>query len=297
MAKPTVVEGLDASTPVRDAARRLLVARLGDLRRPEDGVRAGDADAVHDMRVATRRLRAALAVLDPDGRLEEAALEVKRLGDALGHVRDVDVSCAWLADALDQLAEGAPARIGIERLLARRREDRLAPDQELAGTLDRWTAEIVPRLETHLAGAKGRGRLGGGRLRRAFSRGLRSLGRAQDDTLRSPDPETAHDLRIRAKKLRYRAEVLEPALPDVAGPLLHRLSHLQELLGDLHDADVRHPLVERHLVTGDPVERPGALELLQQTLLDRDRLRSELVIELRAWQADRVVADLRKRLE
>jgi CHAD domain-containing protein len=297
MAKPTPVEGLDFNTPVAEAAQRMLAARLGDLLKFAPGVHDDDADAVHDMRVASRRLRAALSVLDSKVRFYEARLEVKRLADALGHVRDVDVTAAWLEKALQTLPDGSPARAGVQRLADERRQARHDPDQQLVRALERFTGEVAPRLAGQFAQAKGKGRLGGHRLRNAFSRQLKRLRVSQDATLASSDPETAHELRIRAKKLKYRAEVLEPALAGVVDVLLERLSTLQELLGDLHDADVRRPLLERFLVMAAPDERPGALELLQRTLLDRERLAGELVTELHAWHDEGLLDNLRARLE
>jgi CHAD domain-containing protein len=293
MAKPTPVEGLDGNTPVEDAAHRIYAARLGDVRKFVDGVRSGDADAVHDMRVATRRLRAALSVLDPKQNLDEPRLEIKLVADALGRVRDVDVTCDWLEKSLETLPADSPARAGMERLIEERRQARHDPDQELARVLDRFVGDVYPRLQAELNRAHVIGRLAGKRMRNPLSRALKKLNASQVATLASPDPETAHELRIRAKKLRYRAEVLEPALPAVVPALLEHLQKLQELLGDLHDADVRRPLLERFLVQVEPHQRPGALELLQRTLLDRERLAGELATELGAWQADGIIDGLR----
>ena len=218
---------------------------------------------------------------------------MKRLADALGHVRDVDVTCAWLEDALGTLPADSPARAGIQRLIDERRAARHDPDRALAQVLDRFVGDVYPRLQRRLDRAHVAGRMAGKRMRKPLSRALDKLGKAQTATLASPDPETAHDLRIRAKKLRYRGEVLEPALPGVVPELLARLQHLQELLGDLHDADVRRPLLERFLVQVEPHQRPGALELLQRTLLDRERLGGELATELRVWEGEGIIAHLR----
>src|SRR5690242_12387331 len=70
----------------------------------EPGVRAGDAGAIHDMRVATRRLRSTLrtyrGVLPDPRRTEGLRDELRWLGDALGAVRDGDVLGEKLAAAV-----------------------------------------------------------------------------------------------------------------------------------------------------------------------------------------------------
>src|SRR5438105_6071037 len=91
MSKATRVPGLDARSPLRQAAKLLLEARLLDVRRHEEDVPA--PEAVHDMRVAARRLRAALRLF----KLRPLDAPVKRLQDALGAVRDVQLQIEWLA--------------------------------------------------------------------------------------------------------------------------------------------------------------------------------------------------------
>jgi CHAD domain-containing protein len=298
MPKPSPVEGgLGPEIPVEQAARRALAARLADVRRYEEAVhQGGDIDGVHDMRVATRRLRAAIALFDEAGELEEAKIEIKRLGDALGQVRDLDVQSKWLGELLAAEPEDSPARAGIQRLLDEEQHKRPGPEAALRQAIDRFRGEVAERLSNLFACALGRGKLAGHRERERLSRKLKRLARSQAEVLGSTDPHTAHLLRIQAKKLRYHAELLEEALPDETGPLLEHLQHLQELLGDLHDADVRRPLVESFLVRADPPDQPGALSLLRGTLEARDRLAGELAVELRRWQEAGFVRDLRNRL-
>src|SRR5258708_19947575 len=94
MPKPTHVPGLDARSPLRQAAKLLLEARLLDVRLYEPQLAEGGAPEkpVHDMRVALRRLRAALRLF----RLHELDGPVKALQDALAAVRDLRLQIAWL---------------------------------------------------------------------------------------------------------------------------------------------------------------------------------------------------------
>jgi len=297
MPKPSPVEGgLGPDLPVALAAQRALAARLRDVRQYEELVLAGrDVDGVHDMRVATRRLRAAISLFGQDTDLEEARLEVKRLGDALGGVRDLDVLQDWLKEA----GEGLPveARTGAEGLHAQLEGLRADPEDALRRALSRWRGDVAERLAAQFAKAAGAGKLGGRREQRRLRRKLKQLQGWQSATLDSLDAHTAHQLRICAKKLRYHAELLEEALADTCPVLLDKLQPLQETLGDLHDADVRRPLVERFLVHADPPGQAGALALLRQTLEARDRLAGQLAAELRHWHDTGFIADLRDKLE
>src|ERR671915_1568489 len=106
--------------PYALAGARILEVRAQELRdQSRDVLDLSDIERVHDMRVATRRLRAVLEVFEPcfPRRPHRAALrDVKRLADALGERRDPDVH----VDALARISEGlgeadAP---GIESLTA-----------------------------------------------------------------------------------------------------------------------------------------------------------------------------------
>jgi CHAD domain-containing protein len=284
--------------PVELAARRALAARLGDVRRYEQPLLdAPDIDDVHDMRVATRRLRAAIALFDEEAELFQARAEVKRLGDALGQVRDLDVLAAWIDEARAAQPEDAPARPGMEHLADRQREKREHKLPAMHEAIERFRDGVAERLASAFASVRARGFMGGPRQKRRLSKKLGRLERAQIETLASIDPHTAHQLRIGAKKLRYHAELLEDSLPEIAPPLLDHLARLQELLGDLHDTDVRRPLVEEFLIHSEPADREGALVLLRSTLEARERLAGELTGELRAWQDGGTVHDLRSRLK
>jgi CHAD domain-containing protein len=296
MAKPSPVEGgLFPETPVAQAAQRALASRLKDVRQYEDQVLTSrDVDAVHDMRVATRRMRAAIALFGMDTDLEEARVEVKRLGDALGDVRDLDVMQEWLKDARKQ--HGPAAEPGIDQLHGDFESQRADPEHAMRTAVERWRGDVAERLAAQFAAAGGPGKLAGHRERSRLRKKLKRLGADMAATLESMDPHTAHQLRIRAKKLRYHAELLADALPDVCPALLDRLQPLQELLGDLHDADVRRPLIERFLINAEPAHQAGALALLRHSLEVRDKLAGDLTAELRHWHDAGFIASLRDKL-
>ena len=93
----------------------------------------GDIEPLHDMRVATRRLRAALEVFEPcfpAKRHRKALKRVKALADALGERRDADVEIESLRSFLAE----APAadREAIEALIERLREEQREANEALA---------------------------------------------------------------------------------------------------------------------------------------------------------------------
>ena len=117
MAKAEPVE-LQAELPYREAAARTVAVRTQELFDHADGVLdTSDIERVHDMRVATRRLRAAMEIFEPcfEAKLFRPALrDVNRLADALGARRDPDVQLEELGKI--EAALGARERHGLEVL-------------------------------------------------------------------------------------------------------------------------------------------------------------------------------------
>jgi CHAD domain-containing protein len=198
------------------------VAQLDRLLDQEAGVRAGeDPEAVHRMRVATRRLRAWARFVDELG---PARHPLKELADALGPLRDQDVLIAGLeresADhdrsAVAALADAQRPERAVRRAeLLRRLDGPLLAD--LRGLRDRLTsAEIAaPRRARHA---------------RAALRRLRRRGRA----LKAASSTQLHAIRLAAKRYRYTLELLAPALEaEIA-----QATALQDTLGALNDDDL-----------------------------------------------------------
>jgi CHAD domain-containing protein len=139
VAKARKIQGLDPDLPFAQAATLTVGVRTQELFAHADGVLdTGDIERVHDMRVATRRLRAVLEVYAPcfDKKPHRAALrEVKRLADALGARRDPDVQLA----ALQRLADGFTTtdRRGVETFAEVLRVEQAAGNDVVAAALAR----------------------------------------------------------------------------------------------------------------------------------------------------------------
>jgi CHAD domain-containing protein len=118
MAKARPIEGLSADDPYAAVAAKVVATRAREVAdHSRDVLDITDIEHLHDMRVATRRLRAALEIFEPcfpKAQHREALAEVKAVADALGDRRDADVTIA----ALDRFAAGLadPDRPGIASL-------------------------------------------------------------------------------------------------------------------------------------------------------------------------------------
>ena len=114
-------------------AARILAVRTEELRdHSREVLDTADIESLHDMRVATRRLRAALEVFEvcfPKGRRRSALEAVKELADALGERRDRDVAIA----SLTEFGEGLdPAtRLGVSSFVETQRAEQAEVNEKL----------------------------------------------------------------------------------------------------------------------------------------------------------------------
>jgi len=125
---------LDCEEPFSLAAARVVEARTAEVFEHASGVLdVEEVERVHDMRVATRRLRAAMEVFEPcfpHKRHRKALKRVKALADALGERRDRDVTIGMLEGLAGELREGD--REAREALVASQREEQRIANEELA---------------------------------------------------------------------------------------------------------------------------------------------------------------------
>jgi CHAD domain-containing protein len=137
VAKAREIPGLVADTSFREAAARAVETRSQELVDMAAGVLdVDDIERVHDMRVATRRLRAVLEIFGPalpKAERRAAMREVKVLADALGGRRDADVSIAALEELAGTLA--ADDRIAAQELIDSLRVTQAEANELLATAL------------------------------------------------------------------------------------------------------------------------------------------------------------------
>jgi CHAD domain-containing protein len=156
MAKPKPIPDLSADGSYAEAAAKIVSVRGSELWEHAGGVLdTGDIERVHDMRVATRRLRAALEIFEPcfpDTAYTQVLRDVKRLADALGERRDRDVAIAALHGFNDQMP--APDRKGVSSLIEQLRDEQVTANKELAPLVDDGSlAGLRESLNELVAGA------------------------------------------------------------------------------------------------------------------------------------------------
>lgn len=274
MAKPTELAGLGGPTPLGDASLALVLARLFDVRRREPALLAGrDPDAVHDLRVATRRLRAAIRLFGKKA-LRHTDVQVERLQDALGEVRDLQLLRAWLERARVPSRE-RPALDEIDGALAQRQDQ---ADRRLSRALDRWIQVGAPAVTRAAHRVRTKGTLGAPATVARLDRPLRKVERARHQALAADGaPGPLHAFRIRLKRLRYQLGLLSAALPPSLARMLATIVPLLEEAGALHDLDVRIALL------ASAAHPPPVL--LRRLRDDRARGWRRLAAELTEWGA------------
>jgi inorganic triphosphatase YgiF len=228
----------DAS--VADAFQAIVDACLKQFSLNEELLETAiDTEAVHQARVAIRRLRAAFSmfkdvVVGEDA--DAARRDLKWLSRLLGEARDLDV---FLENPMKQVALEHPDVPGARELARRLESMRDRARHRLDGALhsDRFRALLlgVARCAHHGAWRRGDdGRFTDFALDTLEQR-LNSV-RRKRKAARGLDARKRHRLRIKAKKLRYMFEFLKPVASRKAlGAVLDRLERLQDLLGALND--------------------------------------------------------------
>ena len=250
--------GVTADDHIAEAGRKVMRFHLARMLDHEPGVRAGiDAEAVHKMRVATRRQRAAWRVFGGafrKGRTKRYRDGLREAAGRLGAVRDLDVQLE-AADAYRSDTPVAEQR-ALEPLLAAWRQHRDDARVLLLRELDspgfrRWVDDYIDFVRTEGAAVVPVGPVEPHRVRDtapsriwAAYEGVRGY----ESVLRWADVETLHELRIAGKWLRYSMEFVREALGTEADPLIARVTALQDHLGLMNDADITASMTRTFLV-------------------------------------------------
>ena len=253
-----VVPTVDPNAPVGDVARAAITSAVIRILENDALVRLdGGPEGVHQARVGTRRLRSDLrtfASIFDDVWVQELRGALGGLADALGHVRDADVMrtrlkrAAVALDPLDwQAAESIRSRLGRQRAIQRRMLEDVYRSDDYLQLLDRLVeAARAPKL-LEAADAPAADALPG-LVRRPWGHLTKAVGQLDDE----PANDDLHEVRIRAKRVRYAAEAATLALED-AEPMAVAAAAVQEVLGEQHDAVVAGRWLRGHARSSDVV--------------------------------------------
>ena len=221
----------------------LIRQRLGALSRSLPAARAGDVSAIHQARVATRRLREALPLVARGAPGRKLARAVRRLTRALGPVRELDVALLTLGE----LARAADVpRAGVLSLQQVIRQERARMHRDMIRTVDRSRLDNL--TEKLLAHARKRDtqavrpRLADPKqLTDARDRAARRAERLHASIENAAAiylPDRLHEVRIAVKKLRYAMEIVRELSGSRATVRIMTLKRAQDLLGRIHDLEV-----------------------------------------------------------
>lgn len=229
---------------VRHLLLHLPSARIGE--RPR---------GVHQSRVATRRLRSDLATFTPlldQAWAKDLRGELRWLASELGHVRDADVLDARLSTALAE-DDAFPTAAGVEiraRLASQRVRDRGALLVHLA---DERAIELYDHLVAAAAEPRTRGRAdkkATNVLPPLVAKSWRDLRRGVRALPSEPSDSELHEIRSLAKRVRYAAEAVAPALGKDARRFAKSAARIQTTLGERNDDAVAAAWLERAAADG-----------------------------------------------
>jgi CHAD domain-containing protein len=217
-------------------------------------IKSGNADSVHDVRVAIRRFTQSVAMFKscfPGKEIRKIRRRLKVVMLAAGQVRDCDVVLKLLSKS--RMPGGAQIQ---SKVRSQRKEAARILTSELKSWAERqmslkWRAALGTAL------AKSEEDFGNASIevtaRRTLRRMIKSFYRHGREAAGSKaTAEELHAFRIAAKKLRYSIELLEPVYGSALDPGLERLKQAQTLLGDINDCATMAGLVS-HFGGGAPL--------------------------------------------
>lgn len=247
---PLPADALDR--PAAETSRRIALAHL---RAASAAYQALDdeqsPDALHDLRVALRRLRSCERTFRGqlrDSIGKKSRRRIRQLAQATGAGRDAQVHIAWIEREMPSLSRRQ--RIGAAWILERLNASKAEDDARMRARLAHRFGPLVDSLQDALSSWRLTIRLDEPIVPEGAARvlGMRlaDLTGALESRLASvhdvADQAGAHRARIAAKRLRYALEPVAELAPDAA-PLVSSLRALQDTLGDMHDAHVLATLV------------------------------------------------------
>jgi CHAD domain-containing protein len=247
---------IDGTIPLWIAARTLLFERGDDFfRRRDKALKTSDPEEIHDLRVASRRLREGLALFAPcypTGNLNRLVKQIKLVTRLLGEIRNTDEAILFFTELAEVLDESC--RSDLERVLDNFQISRKKELKKLkTGLRDIVSKTVHDRFIRTVSSPS------------LFTQKVNSIdlfmplsqfaGSALDSRLTTvlellPEAgqpgagEAQHLLRIAIKHVRYRLEILSFLIGDHYEEMHGVLKGYQDVLGKLHDLDVFTGIVQ-----------------------------------------------------
>jgi CHAD domain-containing protein len=228
---------------VQRGTRRSALALLATVREARDRLDdLSDKEALHDFRVALRRLRSWLRAFRPaleDTVGSKIERKLKRIANATGSSRDLQVHVQWVSAARKTLSE--QARPGASWLLRRLRDEKREADADFRAVIDakfdRAAENAEEALLRYQASVVDEGERFASVAADMIELQTESLTNALERVSGPGDRAEAHAARIAAKRLRYLLEGVDDGTPSIH-QLIEKLKTLQDTLGELHDSQL-----------------------------------------------------------
>jgi len=280
---------IEGTTPLWIAARVLLHERGDDLFRRRDKVlKTFDPDDIHDLRVASRRLREGLALFAPcylPEKINRLVRKIRQVTRLLGDIRNADEALLFFTALADEF--GNSCRSDLEGLAGKFQENRKKGLKKLRNGLremapaplrDLYLRTInSPSLFNPPAGGADLFVPLSGFAKGALAARLADVMKLVPAARHAGEVEAQHLLRIAVKHFRYRMEILAMLMGTDYEELHAALKSYQEVLGKMHDLDVFAGIVRKE---GFPAETEKPV--LDAIALRRAKLFKDFTVMLEA---------------
>jgi len=286
---------LSPGETVADAARKAIAFGAESLLRHQSAAECGDAEPLHQLRVATRRLRASIELFSNviyAAQLKIFRRDIPWIAHQAGACRECDVTSALISARAARLDPDLKA--SIEPMLAALDERRKSGHAKLYELLEskRYRSMLVRLSRPAIKKVGGDRRLGivAAQLIRPASRGASRLG----EKIAYDAPALLfHKLRVRIKRLRYQLEMTTSLGGKRHRKTLRRLEELQELLGLYHDTTVASAWLMSYAETAAAPPRAllAAGALIQSLRSRENKLRRRCMKAWRRFERSEVMRD------
>ncbi len=274
----------------------MLLRHVTELQGQARAAKNLDVEGVHQMRVASRRLRAGLPIFSSCLKVSQYdrwRREIKGVTKALGEARDIDVQIEYLQALMENVTD--EQGVGVRSVLEHQVRQRRDLQEQVVGWLDNLKDEgILAEMEGRLSKTVQRleKRKAVVRSRTGYAAGLANTSLRIAAVLKLEefvaDPqakEKHHALRIAVKRLRYTLEAFKPLFDDQLKKEIGELKEVQDLLGAMHDCDVWLAGIDelgRDLCstpgTDEGALRPGLEAIQSDRAQERDGLYTDLKV-------------------
>ena len=265
---------LSPDQPIALAAETAIAYAFDALRRQQPGAAAGEVEAVHQLRVATRRLRAAIQLFASVLHGTQTRIynrDLPWVASAAGAVRNCDVMQQLIRDRSPKLDPKLADALGpVFEALGDRRHDELRKLDEVLES--KRYAGLIARLQKPALRKVSPGRRLGPAAANLLKPIVRSVIRAGTKFDDGSAPEVVHRLRVRVKRVRYVLELLAALGGKRGKKARRRLAELQDGLGSFNDVVLATQwLVAYGAAPGAPPQSVLAAGAMVQSLRARER--------------------------